>query len=122
LASLVNLIPLTYYVNPYAPIFINIELIYLPIGFLILILFYVDLIKWGDHIREIFIGFSLWSFTLGINPFIQVIVYQNWDFTRYSNMYLLFRSIYLSGIFALYERVIWLIQNRHSLRNPKPSC
>ena len=109
---LVNLIPLTGFINSLLPVSLLYYLMVFPVSAMPIIIWFIDLRKKGNNLRGLFLGFSIISLTLGFPSYYKLFWLGQWDFRRGENMEAIFRSIYLSGVFAIYERIISYLQNQ----------
>jgi hypothetical protein len=119
LGYLVTLIPYSNSINPLLPIILYRLLIIYPILFLPIMIFAIDLNVYGNKLRGIFLGFSIATLTFGFESYYDVFRLGNYDFRMGENMQAIFRSFYLSGILAIYERLIAYLQNQPSKKEKK---
>ena len=69
----------------------------------------LDIKKHGDTIREILLGYSLFSFLSGGVSFLRLI----WTLTyNHYNLFGVYRSVFFGGIFTVLERIIWWYQTQ----------
>jgi uncharacterized membrane protein len=121
-ALLVMLIPFLSSIDPLLPIILYRYLVVLPIIILPFIFLYIDYRKNGNDIRGFFLGFSISSLTWGFLPYYDMFWLGHFDFRYEGNMLAIFRSIYFSGSFAIYERIISYLQNLPLKRINESSC
>lgn len=75
----------------------------------ILLVVLVDLRKYGDEIREILLGFSVFGFISGLSSFLMLV----WTMTfNGANLFGIYRSVLFSGMFIMLERIIWWHQTQ----------